>query len=100
MANKSIYLIASYISRPKDPSQTRVAGYTSNPDNMVLDEQVYVTRGLRNKDLKNTVILNLTEEKIVKNGWRSGVKFEELFQHYYDGYAEYIDNAVNTLNAE
>lgn len=100
MATKSIYLIANYISRPKDPSKTHIAGYTHNPDNMEIDEQVYLARGLRDKDLKNTVILNLTEEKIVKNGFKSGVKFDELFQHYYDGYSDYINDAVNTLNAE
>lgn len=98
MAIKSIYLIAKYSSSPKDPKMTFQAGYVNNPDNMHVDEQVYLTRGLRDKDLQNTVVLNLTEEKIVKNGFKSGANFEELFKHFYDSYADYIDSAVNTLN--
>ena len=98
MANLSIYLIAKYTGRPKDPSQTYKAGYMSNPDNVEYEEQVYITRGLKDKDLQNQVILNLTEEKIVKNGFESDVNFETLLAHYVDGYSEYINDSINTLN--
>jgi hypothetical protein len=59
---------------------------------------VYITRGLHNKQLVNQVILNLTEAKIVKNTFKNANIFEELFEHYYQGYAEYIDDSVNKLN--
>lgn len=98
MAIKSIYLIAKYYVTPVDPSQTKIAGYMKSTENTTTNEQVYLTRGLHDKDLKNTVVLNLTEEKIVKNGFKSGANFEELFKHFYDSYADYIDSAVNTLN--
>lgn len=97
--NKSIYLIAKYVTRPRDPSQTHNPGYMKDPANIQYDEQVYITRGLRDKDLTNNVIINLTEEKIVKNTFNSGSTFEEIFKHFYDGYAEYIDQSVNELNA-
>lgn len=83
---------------PKDPKQTSKPGYITDPNNIEYEEQVYISRGLRDKDLQNQVVLNLTEEKIVKNGWRSGSNFTELFTHYYDGYAEYIDDCVNQIN--
>ena len=83
---------------PKDPKQTAKPGYMKDPNNIHYEEQVYITRGLRDKDLKNQVILNLTEEKIVKNTFKSGSNFEEIFTHYYEGYAEYIDDCVNQLN--
>ena len=98
MPNNSIYLIAKYTGRPKDPRQTAKAGYMSNPDNIAYDEQVYITRGLPNKYLKNQVILNLTEEKIVKNSFSSNTNFEELLTHFVDGYADYINDCVNKLN--
>jgi hypothetical protein len=83
---------------PKDPSQTAKAGYMKDPNNITYDEQVYITRGLRDKDLKNQVILNLTEQKIVKNTFKSSTNFEEVFTHFYEGYANYIDDCVNKLN--
>lgn len=99
MANNNIYLIAKYTGVPKDPKQTSKAGYIKDPNNITYDEQVYITRGLRDKDLKNQVILNLTEEKIVKNIFKTGANFEEAFTHFYEGYADYIDDCVNALNA-
>ena len=98
MANKSIYLIAKYTGLPKDPSQTAKAGYITNPDNITYDEQIYITRGLQDKYLKNQIILNLTEEKIVKNSFRSGATFEELLTHFVDGYGDHINDSVNKLN--
>ena len=98
MADKSIYLIAKYTGQPKDPAQTKIAGYMKDPANIEYEEQVYITRGLHNKQLVNQVILNLTEAKIIKNTFKNANNFEELFTHYYDGYAEYIDDSVNKLN--
>lgn len=98
MANNSIYLIAKYTGQPIDPRQTSKSGYMKDPNNIHYEEQVYVSRGLRDKDLENQVVLNLTEEKIVKNIFNPGKTFEEIFTHYYDSYAEYIDYCVNQLN--
>jgi hypothetical protein len=83
---------------PKDPSQTAKPGYMKNPDNVHYEEQVYLARGIRDKDLKNQVVLNLTEQKIVKNNFKPGLSFEEVFEHYYNSYADYIDDCVNQLN--
>ena len=98
MRNKNIYLIAKYTGLPKDPSRTHEKGYISDPSNITYDEQVYITRGLRDQDVKNQVILNLTEEKIVKNIFNPGSNFEELLVHFVDGYGDYINDCVNKLN--
>ena len=98
MADLSIYLIAKYTGMPKDPKRTATPGYMKDPNNVEYDEQVYISRGLRDKDLKNQVVLNLTEEKIVKNNFNPGKNFEEIFTHYYDSYAEYIDDCINQIN--
>lgn len=98
MANNSIYLIAKYTARPKDPAQTYKAGYMANPNNIEYEEQVYLTRGLKDKDVQNSVILNLTEEKIVKNTFKSGATFEAILEHYVEGYADYINDSINQLN--
>ncbi len=98
--NNNIYLVASYSARPKDPRMTSQKGYMSNSDNIEYDEQVYVARGMSQKHLKNQVVLDLTEEKIVKNSFRSEAEFESLFAHFVEGYGNYINNCVNQLNEE
>jgi len=98
LANNSIYLVAKYTGRPKDPGQTHKAGYSTNPDNIEYEEQVYVTRGLRDKDTQNQVVLNLTEEKIVKNNFNSGASFEDILEHFVNSYGDYINDSINQLN--
>ena len=98
MADKSIYLTAKYTGHPKDPRQTSKPGYMTNPENIEYEEQLYITRGLPTKYIKNQVILNLTEEKIVKNTFRNGATFEELLEHFVEGYADHINESVNKLN--
>ena len=98
MRNRSIYLVAKYTGLPKDPKRTHEKGYITNPDNVTYDEQVYITRGLRDQDVKNQVVLNLTEEKIVKNIFRNGEDFNQILEHFVDGYGDYINDCVNKLN--
>jgi len=98
MADLNIYLLAKYSGQPKDPKRTAQPGYMSNPDNIHYEEQVYLARGLKQKDLQNQVVLNLTEQKIVKNNFNPGKNFEEIFTHYYEAYPTYIDDCVNQLN--
>lgn len=100
MSKNNIYLIAKYIARPKDPKKTSTAGYVTNMDNVQYDEQVYIARGMRTKYLQNHVVMDLTEEKIIKNSFKSGTKFKELFAHFYEGYADYINDCVTTLNED
>jgi len=90
--------VAQYVARPKDPRQTVQPGYMTNPDNIEWDERMYITRGLRDKDAEMNVVLNLTEQKIVKNSFNTAATFEEIFTHFYKAYGDYIDDSVNTLN--
>jgi len=99
LANRNIYLVANYVARPRNPRQTAQPGYMSNPDNIQYDEQMFIARGYRDRYLKNSVVLDLTEEKIIKNSFRSEKTFDDLFAHYHDGFAEYIEQTVNDLNA-
>jgi hypothetical protein len=100
LANKNIYLVANYVARPKDPKKTNQAGYITNPDNIQYDEQVFVARGFRDRYMQNSVVLDLTEEKIIKNSFTPNKTFEEIFKHYHDGFSEYIEQSVNDLNAD
>lgn len=91
-------MIAQYVVLPKNPRQTAQSGYMANPDNLRYDERVFVARGYRDRYLQNDVVLDLTEEKILKNSFRSEKSFEEIFKHFYEGFGNYIDDCVKKLN--
>ena len=99
MANLNIYLLATYVARPKNPRQTSRAGYITDPGNIQYDENLVIVRGWRDRYLKNSVVLDLTQERVIKNSFTPGKSFEELFAHYHEGFGEYIEQTVNDLNA-
>jgi hypothetical protein len=86
------------VAKPKNPRQSSQPGYMSNPDNIQWDERMYISQGLRKKDHQMNVILDLTEEKIIKNSFNSGKSFEEVFKYFYEAYGDYIDDSVNKIN--
>ncbi len=99
MPKLNIYLIANYRARPKNPKLTAQSGYMSNPNNIIYDEELSIVRGWRDRYIKNSVVLDLTEEKIIKNSFRTEKIFDDLFAHYHEGFGEYIEQTVNELNA-
>lgn len=92
--------MAQYVAIPKNPLQTARPGYMANPDNVRYDERVFVARGYRDRYMQNNVVLDLTEEKILKNSFRSERTFEDIFKHFYEGFGDYIDDCVKTLNED
>jgi hypothetical protein len=99
LAKLDIYLLATYVARPKNPRQTSRAGYITDPDNIQYDENLEIVRGWRDRYMKYSVVLDLTNERVIKNSFQTGKTFEELFTHYHEGFGEYIEQTVNDLNA-
>mgnify|MGYP000461761743 FL=1 len=99
MAKLDIYLLANYRARPKNPKLTAQTGYMSNPDNLIYDEELAIVRGWRDRYIKNSVVLDLTNERVIKNSFRTEKTFVDLFAHYHEGFSEYIEQTVNDLNA-
>ena len=91
--------MATYVARPKNPRQTSRAGYITDPDNIQYDENLEIVRGWRDRYMKYSVVLDLTNERVIKNSFRTEKTFEDLFAHYHEGFAEYIEQTVNELNA-
>lgn len=102
MTNKNVYLVAFYSCKPKNKSvKTTVKGWMDNPDNVAWDEQINITVNLKKKDLaESKVILNLKDRSVYRNSWKSDKGFEELFQHYYNGYQKYLDTVIQELGYE
>ncbi len=97
----NIYLVAYYHSKPKDPKRTKEAGYVSNPENLIYDESINITRGLKTRDQLNAkVILNLTEQLVVSNRFNDNKDFPSLLAHYQEGYPKYLNPLIAQLYPE
>jgi hypothetical protein len=101
MKKSNIYLVARYITRPRDPRKTHISGYMKDPNNYQYDEQVQITSRLRNQDLYTAkIILNLSNKTVDKNSFNDLKKFDELFKYFFKGYHKYITEVMVKLDAE
>lgn len=101
MKTKSIYLVAYYHIKPKDPKRTKEPGYMTSPVNYDYDESINITRGLKTRDELNAkVILDLTNQKVHKNSFNDNKDFPSLLAHYQEGYPKYINPLLAQLYPE
>jgi hypothetical protein len=98
---KNIYLVAQYVTRPRDPRKTHIAGYMKDPANYQYDERVQISTRLRNQDLYTAkIILNLSNKTVDKNSFNDVKNFDELFKYFFKGYHKYITEVMVKLDAE
>jgi hypothetical protein len=97
MKNNDLFLIANYTAKPRDPSKTKIAGYMKDPANIVYDESVAFSVGLKNKDASAAVVLNLTRHQIIRNRFQPEAGFEDVVKYYCDAYPVYMEKAGFTL---
>lgn len=101
MKKKSIYLVAHYVTKPRDPKKTHIPGYMKDPANLQMDEQVQVSTRLRQHDIHMAkVIMNLSEKRVEKNSFNKDKDFNELFKYFFKGYHKYITDVMVQLDAE
>jgi hypothetical protein len=101
MKKQNIYLVAHYITRPKNPKKTHIPGYMKNPDNCQFDEQVQVSTRLRKQDLVTAkIIMNLSEKKVEQNSFNGNKNFNDLFKYFFKGYHKYITEVMAKLDPE
>jgi fructose-specific phosphotransferase system component IIB len=102
MKNKTVYLVAYYYMKPRPRyARTQIKGWMNNPDNVVWDEQVGITNKLKKNDIDSAkIILDLSERKIFRNSWSNGKSFDDLFEHFYQGYQRYLDPVIEKLGYE
>lgn len=101
MKKQNIYLVANYLTKPKDPRRTHVPGYMKDPANVRYDEQVQVSTRLRRQDLVTAkVIMNLSDKKVEQNSFNGNKNFDELFKYFFKGYHKYITEVMAKLDPE
>ena len=93
--NKDIFILAKYTSIPKNRRFTCEAGYIKNPDNMIEMQQLQVTSGLQDRDLVSSkIVLNMNQQKVVRNDFKTGESFVDLFGRLYSGSPEKLKQAL------
>ena len=100
MTTKSIYLVANYVTKPRDPKKTYIPGYMKDPANHQYDEQVAIQTKLRNKDISAKVVLNLSTKTVERNGFNNNKDFNEMFKYFFKGYHKYVTEVMTNLDAE
>ncbi len=101
MKKQSIYLIANYVARPRNPRKTHVAGYMKDPANVQYDEQVQISTRLRSKDIQTAkVIIDLTNKEVKQNSFNNNKDFRELFKYFFTGYHKYVTEVMAKLDPE
>lgn len=101
MKKQSIYLIANYIAKPRNPRKTHVAGYMKDPNNVQYDEQVQISTRLRPKDITTAkILINLSDKIVLQNNFNDNKDFKELFKYFFKGYNKYITEVMMKLDIE
>lgn len=100
MRSKSIYLVANYVTKPRDPKKTYIPGYMKDPANHQYDEQVAIQTNLRNKDISAKVVLNLSTKTVERNGFNNNKDFNEMFKYFFKGYHKYVTEVMTKLDVE
>lgn len=101
MKKQNIYLVANYLTKPKEPRRTHVPGYMKDPANIRYDEQVQVSTRLRRQDLVTAkVIMNLSNKTVDQNSFNGNKNFDELFKYFFKGYHKYITEVMAKLDPE
>lgn len=94
----NVYLVAKYTATPRNRSQTYKSGYVTDSDNMQWNEEVDVVTRLKDKDLVSArIILNIIEQKVVKNNFNNDKSFMELFQYFYTSSPKEISHALQRV---
>jgi hypothetical protein len=101
MKKESLYLVAYYTLRPANRVKTQVKGWMEDSSNVQYDEQVAITRRLKNNDRSMAkIILDMTNKKIVRNGWGTDVNFDDMFKYFSKSYPEYTYRIMAHLDPE
>jgi hypothetical protein len=101
MKKQNIYLVAQYVTRPRDPKKTHIPGYMKDPANHQYDEQVQISTRLRPQDnLMAKVIVNLSTKTVEKNSFNGNKDFNELFKYFFKGYHKYVTEVMSKIDPE
>ncbi|MCX7594192.1 MAG: hypothetical protein N2235_10590 [Fischerella sp.] len=96
-----MFLVATYVMKPRNPNRTKEPGYMKNPDNVQWDEQLYVVKKLNRKDeTYGKIIIDFTKKRVIRNGFNSNLDYRELTKYFYTNYPKYLTPVLEGLDPE
>lgn len=98
----NLYLVAYYYQKPSGrhvrtarPNWMKQEGSTS------WDEQVALTKNLKNKDYTTAkIILDMVNKRVLKNDWGTTKDFGEMFLYFHRGYPQYTTDIMKQIDRE
>ena len=85
----SKYLLATYTTVPRDKSITHTKGFWSDENNSQYDEQIILSKKLKNRDLTESgIILDLENKKIIKNRVSPTATYDQIYEYFKKNYAK------------
>ena len=98
MKKQTIYLVAHYTTKPRDPRKTHIPGYMKDPANHQYDEQVAIQTRLKSNDVNAKIIMNLGNKTVESNKFNDNRDFNELFKYFFKGYHKYVTEIMSKLD--
>lgn len=95
MSNK-FFIVVKYPQTLRNPRQAHRPGTAANHAAWQNNEELKCSKNLKTRDLTEaSVILDVAQQKVVKDRFDSGREFQELFEYYMSNYADYINSWLN-----
>ena len=90
-----MFIVAKYVQTLRDPRSSHVKHIGKVPTAWQNNEEVRCVRNLKTRDLTEaSVILDVANEKVVKNRFNDNNDFKELYNYYLTHYSDYINRWV------
>ena len=86
---QKFYVVVQYILRPRNKMKTYDPEYMSEPRNYQYDELFNIVTKVKDNELtRYSIILDLTNKKVVKNSSSNNKSYQEILQYFINNYSE------------
>ena len=91
MKDNHRYIFANYVAKPRNPKRTHEKGYMSDPNNVMHDEIVGFSVGLKNKDLiRNRIVIDIDGQRVVHNSMGNNADWVQIMDYFMGAYERQI----------
>ena len=90
-----MFIVAKYPQTLRNPASSNKPGIGKNQAAWQHNEEVKCVKNLKTRDATEaSVILDVANEKVIKNRFNDNRDFQELYRYYLEHYADYINRWV------
>jgi hypothetical protein len=98
--SNNMFIVAKYLQTLRNPHDANKQDIGKKHSAWQNNEEVYCRRNLKPRDLAEAaVIIDVRNQKVLKNRFGDNHDFAELYKYYLTHYADYINHWVNEQRA-